>query len=126
MGKNPPADAEIPEFRPLVWDCVPQLLGLCSRARKPQLLAPVALELVLCSKRSHFGERLKHHSRRVAPAPAAGEKPESKKAQDSQTCKTLILSKHKVSYLTVLHVRSLEMKSHRLKSGIGKTDSWKL
>ena len=39
---------------------VPQLLSLCSRARKPRLLKPVRLEPVLHNKRSHCNEKPTH------------------------------------------------------------------
>ena len=40
----------------------PQLLGLRSRAREPQLLKPVFLEPVLRNKRSHRNEKPAHHN----------------------------------------------------------------
>ena len=42
---------------------VPQLLSLCSRARKPQLLKPAWLEPVLCNKRSHCNEKPVHRNK---------------------------------------------------------------
>ena len=38
----------------------PQLLSLCSRARKPQLLKPARLEPLLHNKRSHRSEKPTH------------------------------------------------------------------
>ena len=63
--KNPPASAgdmgSIPELRRFhrprgTSARVPQLLSLHSRAREPQLLSSLTLELVLCNKRSHCRE----------------------------------------------------------------------
>ena len=33
-----------------------------------QLLKPLRLELVLCSKRNHCNEKLRHHNERAVPA----------------------------------------------------------
>ena len=46
----------------------PQLLSLCSRAWKPQLLSPRALEPMLCRKRSHRSES-PHSTRKRRPRP---------------------------------------------------------
>ena len=35
----------------------------CSRAHEPQLLKPVCLEPVLCSKRSHRSEKSAYHNK---------------------------------------------------------------
>ena len=40
----------------------PQLLSLCSRALKPQLLKPTCLEPMFHNKRSHCNEKPAHHN----------------------------------------------------------------
>ena len=44
------------------WARAPQLLSLCSRAHVTQLLKPMCLEPVLCSKRSHCNEKPGNHN----------------------------------------------------------------
>ena len=45
----------------------PQLLSLCSRALKLQLLSPHTLKPVLLNKRNHHNEKPEHCNQRVAP-----------------------------------------------------------
>ena len=67
--KNPPASAGDTGLIPglgrshMLWSNkarAPQLLNLCSRARKPQLLKPARLEPVLRNKRNHRNEKHVH------------------------------------------------------------------
>ena len=63
----------------------PQLLSLCSRALKLQLLKPVRLEPVLCNKRSHCNEKPAHRNEEKPPLAATRESQRTaKKTQCSQ------------------------------------------
>ena len=55
--------------------CAPQLLSLCSRAHKGQLLKPVLLEPTLSNKSSHCSVKPVQHNQRGAPLAATREKP---------------------------------------------------
>ena len=93
--KSPPADAGSPGSTPG--------LGLCATTIEPVLSSQEATatdaHVLWSSCSAARGATLVRGSSTTAgewlPLPAAGEKPESKKAQDSQMLKTLILSKHK-------------------------------
>ena len=93
MVKNPPANAgdtgsssdpgrsHMPRSNSA---CAPQLLSLCSRARKPQLLKPVHLEPVLRNKRSHRNEKPAHRNEEEPPLVATREKPERSNEDPTQ------------------------------------------
>ena len=68
MVKNPPANAGDtgsspgPETSHMLWSNqaqVPQLLSLCSRAHKPQLLSPRATTSEACAPRAHAPQQEK-------------------------------------------------------------------
>ena len=69
--KNPPANAGDKGSSPGLGSshmprsneaCAPQLLSLCSRARKPQLRKPVCLEPMLHYKKSQRNEKPPHRN----------------------------------------------------------------
>ena len=57
------------------WARVPQLLGLRSRAREPQLLKPAGLGPVLRNRRSHRSERPAHRNEEWPPFATTRESP---------------------------------------------------
>ena len=73
MGSSPgPGGSHIPWSG---WARAPQLLGLRSRAHKPQLLKTACLGPVLCNGGGHRNEKPMHHSREWLPLAATREKP---------------------------------------------------